>query len=95
MALMYEGMACSICGRVIVDLRRAVACTHFIADKSDPLWPFSDSAMHPECFAGWEMRDAFVARYNEIMGAITWGNGTYHEMQPDGRIKSKLRGTSN
>jgi len=91
MALIYEGIQCSICGKVIADLNHIVATTHFIGDESDPLWRFSDSGMHPECFANWDHREAFIDRYNCTMGRITWGDGTCHEMQPDGRIIAKRR----
>ncbi len=64
---------------------------HFVAERDDPLWQFSDVAIHRRCFRKWEMRDAFVARYNAEIGSITWGNGTHHEMQPDGTILSKSR----
>jgi hypothetical protein len=32
-----------------------------------------------------------VARFNTLVGMITFGNGTYHEMQPDGTILSRKR----
>ncbi len=48
--------------------------------------------MHRRCFLGWELRQRFVDTYNERVGSITWGNGTYHDMQPDGTIVSKRRG---
>jgi hypothetical protein len=27
-----------------------------------------------------------VKRYNDTIGAVTWGNGTYHHMEDDGSI---------
>ncbi len=87
MAILYDGIECSICGNVIVDLKKVVATTHFISDEHDELWRFSDSAMHAECFANWKHREAFVNRYNQTMGAIVWGSGSRHEKQPDGRIE--------
>jgi hypothetical protein len=48
MALIYEGIKCAICDREI-DIGRKdsyVATTHFIGDARDPLWRFSDAAMH-------------------------------------------------
>lgn len=91
-ALIFRGKSkCSICGKVLAEQDDIVATTHFIEDDSDPLWRFSDSAMHRECFANWEFRDAFVAHYNATMGAITWGNGTYHEMQSNGTIEFRHR----
>ena len=84
---------CSICGVVINKGDDIIATTHFIADQDDPLWRFSDSAMHRSCFLGWDQRQAFVRKYNETTGAITWGNGTYHRMEDDGHISVLQRGS--
>jgi len=89
MALIYKGIKCSICHKVIEDLHDIVATTHFIFDQNDPLWPYSDSAMHPACFSAWALRDEFVARYNDFVGSFVHGNGTCHEMQPNGDIEVK------
>jgi len=77
---------CSLCGKVIINGDDIVATSHFIADKADPLWRFSDSAMHHSCFNEWEHRAEFVAKFNRIVGEITFGNGTYHHMESDGAI---------
>jgi hypothetical protein len=93
MALIIFGETrCALCDSVLTDGDDIVATTHFIADSSDRLYPYSDAALHRACFLGWRRREAFVSRYNATMGGITWGNGTYHEMQPDGSIISKRRG---
>ncbi len=92
MALVFRGKSrCPICGDVIGQEDDIVATTHFITGREDPLWRFSDAAMHKKCFLSWELRETFVAQFNAEMGAITWGNGTFHEMQPDGSILSKKR----
>jgi hypothetical protein len=92
MALIFRGSTpCSICGNVIANSDNIVATSHFIGDENDPLWRFSDSAMHRTCFLAWDLRQSFVATFNEIVGPMTSGNGTYHEMQADGRIESKYR----
>jgi hypothetical protein len=77
---------CSVCGKVIVDGDDIVATSHFIADKNDPMWRFSDSAMHRPCFLDWDHRAEFVAKFNRIVGEVTFGNGTYHHMELDGAI---------
>ena len=69
-----------------MDGEAIIATTHFIDDENDPLWHFSDSAMHKPCFLAWPLREKFVERYNAIIGSVTWGNGTYHNMEPDGEI---------
>ena len=63
-----------------------VSFTHFIGDMSDPLWRFSDSAMHRQCFLTWSHRTDFIDKYNASVGQIVWGNNTRHRMEPDGTI---------
>ena len=92
MALIFRGRSrCPICGAVIDENDQIVATTHFVGDKNDPLWRYSDAAIHRACFLDWKLRDQFVARYNATMGSLTWGNGTFHDMQSDGTILSRLR----
>ena len=87
MAIVLRGMSkCSICGVVIQEDDEIVATTHFISNENDPLWRFSDSAMHKPCFLDWEHKDNFVKKYNETIGDIIWGNGTFHKMENDGHI---------
>ena len=87
MALILRGKTqCSICGVVIKDGDPIVSTTHFIVDENHPLWRFSDSGMHKSCFLAWPLRETFVERYNATIGSVTWGNGTYHNMEPDGDI---------
>ena len=92
MALILLGKTqCSLCGNVIMTADEIVATSHFIADQDDPLWRFSDSALHRSCFLTWDQRVAFVAKFNEVVGEITFGNGTYHLMESDGTIAVLLR----
>ncbi len=87
MAIVLRGKTkCSICDNVIADVDQIVATSHFISDANDPLWRFSDSAMHGACFANWPQRAEFVAKYNLIVGQVTSCNGRYHRMEPDGTI---------
>jgi hypothetical protein len=82
---------CALCNVVIKDNDEVVATSHFIADSEDPLWRFSDAAMHKKCFLEWDQRGPFVEKFNRIAGAITHGNGTYHQMNSDGSIASLSR----
>ncbi len=87
MALIFFGETeCTICGVIVNDDDDIVTTTHFISDSSDPLWRFSDSAMHKSCFLNWQHKQNFINKYNEIIGKIVWGNGTYHKMETDGHI---------
>lgn len=93
MALIFYGKSkCPLCEAVLQEGDDIVATSHFIGDESDQLWRYSDAGMHRACFWRWPLRESFVSRYNATIGAITWGNGTYHDMQPDGTIVSKRRG---
>jgi|SRR5215813_2735118 len=92
MALIVTGKTeCPLCNEVLQEGDRIVATTHFIGDPRDPLWPFSDGAMHKSCFLEWDHRKVFVERYNATMGSITWGNGTYHYMNYEGEVVSLKR----
>lgn len=77
---------CSLCGNVVMAGDEIVVTSHFIGDRNDPLWRFSDSAMHRPCFLTWNQRVAFVAKFNQLVSGITFGKGTYHQMESDGTI---------
>ena len=66
-----------------------VAAPHFIGDRTDALWRFSDSAMHRTCFVAWDHRAEFVEKYNATVGQIVWGNNTRRRMKLDGTIASE------
>jgi hypothetical protein len=87
MALIIRGRTCcAICGNVIRESDHVFGTAHFIGDNNSPLWRYSDAAMHRECFQSWELREKFVAEYNAKIGELTWGDGSYQEMKPDGSI---------
>jgi hypothetical protein len=73
MALVYSDMPCSLCGDVIKEGEVYVASAHFISDDSDPLWRYSDSAMHRRCFDAWEHRGEFARRHREFWARIRPG----------------------
>lgn len=87
MALIDRGASkCAICGEVIGLDDDIVATSHFIADRTDSLWQYSDAPFHRRCFLVWDRRGEFVLRYNEIMEPHIFGNGKHHHMQDDGSI---------
>jgi len=89
MAILICGKTqCPICSAVISSGQPTVATQHFIQTQSNPLWRYSDAAMHYDCFQMWEHREVFIAEYNKTMGQVVWGNGTRHEMQADGTVIS-------
>lgn len=74
MAFLALGVSrCSICLEVLHPGQAIVATTHFIADEADPLSRFSDTGMHAECFANWEHRAEFAARYYAALGCTLAG----------------------
>lgn len=75
---------CSICGGVLARSDVIVATTHFIADRADPLWRFSDSGMHRSCYESWPYRDEFATRYEAVMGDRPgWGADAEPGAAPD------------
>ena len=76
MALIYNGIKCAICHREIDLKGQYVATTHFIADPKDPLWRFSDAAMHRSCFEQWEHRDEFTAKYEAFKAHLPRDRGS-------------------
>ncbi|CAN5198405.1 hypothetical protein BH18ACI2_BH18ACI2_09690 [soil metagenome] len=88
MAIILLGRTeCSICGVVFVTGDEIVATSHFIADLDDPLYRFSDSGVHKNCFLMWEYRADFVEKFNRTVGNLTFGNGTYHYTLDDGQVE--------
>jgi hypothetical protein len=68
MALIFRGKsACSICGRILMDGDEIRGFPAFIADRSDPLWKYSDSAVHASCYEKWEHRTEFELKYTEAV----------------------------
>ena len=87
MALIFRGKSkCVLCNNVIAADDAVVATTHFIPDKADPLWHYSDAPFHKTCFLAWERREEFVRRYNQIMRGFVFGNGKRHHMDEEGKI---------
>jgi hypothetical protein len=68
MALLIRGKTrCAICEQVIGDGDNAIGAPPFIADRSHPLWRFSDAAFHRNCYEQWEHRAAFEAEREKVM----------------------------
>lgn len=62
--------------------------SHFIADKGDPLWKYSDAAFHKACFISWEKRAEFVRKFNSTAESFVFGDGKHRQMLQDGSIIS-------
>ena len=87
MAIITQYAKCALCGELLAG-GEIVATTHFIAAPHDPLWRFSDAAMHHECFQQWPHREEFVNKYNSTVGQHVWGNETQSLMHPDGTVET-------
>jgi hypothetical protein len=87
MALFFPGKSkCALCGEVIAVNEPVIATSHFITDKNDSLWRYSDAPFHKRCFVTWERRQDFVRLYNNTMGAHIFGSGKRHHMDDEGFI---------
>jgi len=87
MALIESGVtACPLCSQVISEPDEIVTTWHFIDDENDPLWRFSDSAIHRSCFLAWAQREEFVTRFNTFFEKTVFNDGTYRRMKLDGSI---------
>lgn len=85
MAMIFEGVTtCSICDQLLTE--PIVAWGHFVSDKSDPLWRYSDSAMHQRCFLSWPKRDEFRARQNMAYKRVVHSDQTIFQMQENGIV---------
>jgi hypothetical protein len=58
---------CPLTGKVLEDTDHMVCFPHFIFDRADPLWRFSESCMLREAFDKWESRGTFLARWKSFV----------------------------
>jgi hypothetical protein len=67
MAIILEGKTeCSICGKVLEKGQEIIGFPHFIGDRNDPLWAYSDSGMHKGCFQNWKHKDEFTKKLEHV-----------------------------
>lgn len=86
MALFLVGKSeCPLCSEVIASAGQARVFPAFIEDRNHPLWQFSDSAIHVQCFMQWPHRAAFVQAHNDYFALHYRGSRV---MGPDGIIQN-------
>ena len=86
MALLLVGKSkCPLCSEVIASTDQVRLFPAFIEDTSDPLWPFSDSAMHAHCFMQWPHRGSFIQAHNDYFASH---HRASQVMGPDGSIQN-------
>jgi hypothetical protein len=67
MAIVIVGQTpCLLCGTLLAQGQRTVQFPPFVANEADPIWKFSDAAMHEECFRGDPLAAAAESRYREL-----------------------------
>ena len=77
---------CALCGQAIRPCEDALTTPDFLADDTDPFWPFTDAAMHRACFLVWDRRKAFVARFNRAARSWVERDGAHPRMTSEGEI---------
>ena len=83
---------CAICGEVIRLSEEALVTPDFLADEADPLWRFNDVLVHRACFLVWDLRQAFIARYNRAAPQLAARDGSYPRMTSEGDVVHDLPG---
>jgi hypothetical protein len=64
----------------------------FLADDTDPLWPYTDAVLHRPCFLVWPGRKIFIARYNRMARHLVAEDGSYPQMTGEGAMVRRLGG---
>jgi predicted nucleic acid-binding Zn ribbon protein len=74
MAIIVDGMMCSLCGKPIEKGQQIIAFASFVANELDPLWIFNDGAFHSECFYKHPLAEKAQARQKEVLEQLGPGN---------------------
>ena len=87
MSLVILGTStCALCDRILAEGESLVSTSAFIRDRGHPLWPYSDAAMHSDCFSDWSERADFVSEFNRFWAQNYRGMRFMH---PDGSIEER------
>jgi hypothetical protein len=81
---------CALCHQPLPPDADAVVTPDFLADETDPFYPFSDAAMHHACFAVWDRRKAFIAHFNRVARRLIGPDGVYVQMSSEGELVRHL-----
>ena len=75
MALILVGKTkCPLCGNILEDKQETVSFSPFVSNELDPLWPFSDAALHSACFDHHPLWSEAIARHEEMRKKTAPGN---------------------
>lgn len=64
MAILSGSSKCEICGRLLKG-EPIVGFIHFVSNRKDPLYMFTDSGFHRDCFLAHPLREAVSKRLEE------------------------------
>jgi hypothetical protein len=74
MALIGLKTRCAICGATLGSFKEATGLHHFINDRNDPFWRFSDAAVHLVCYERWPLRAEWEVKYQRHLKACEDNN---------------------
>jgi len=77
---------CALCHEALRPDADAVVTPDFLADDTDPFYPFSDATMHRACFVVWDRRKAFIAHFNRLAERFTAKDGACLQMTGEGDL---------
>ena len=83
MALFAPGMPCRLCGKPMAAAADLSIFAPFVADRSDPLFVFSDAAIHTACFARHALAEEATRWHDE---AVRHGNPSERRCTPCGKL---------
>lgn len=83
---------CALCREPLRPDEDAVVTPDFLADDTDPFYPYSDAAMHRACFIVWDRRKAFIAHFNRIAERLTAKDGSRVQMTSEGDLVERHEG---
>lgn len=83
---------CALCHEALRPDEEAVVTPDFLADDSDPFFPYSDAAMHRACFVVWDRRKAFIAHFNRIAQRFAAETGGRVQMTSEGDLVERHDG---
>lgn len=78
MAMVWEGMPCALCRKPIPDPSRDTFAMTMHGFKDLRFVALDDSACHQRCIDQWELRDEFIAYFNQLYGNELFVNRRGH-----------------
>lgn len=79
MALVFPGTTCPICGLDFSGVQGYFATSAFL-ERDDPLWRYSDAAMHWACYLEWPYQHEFARKYASAQEALEQRNPYWHTL---------------